>query len=114
MENRYKKILTDKADRKYAGLYYNFEVFYMLEKQIPTDTVRIEETVHAFSWEPVGSKFAIVHGDSQSNNMSFYGVKKGLQQPPDYEPYDDDVFTDFDPDREPYSGAVLHWVPWQL
>lgn len=31
----------------------------MLEKQIPVDTVKIEETVHAFSWEPVGTKFAI-------------------------------------------------------
>jgi len=82
MVNRYKKILTDN-ERKYAGLYYNFEVFHMQEKQIPVDTVKIEETVHAFSWEPVGSKFAIVHGDSQSNNVSFYGVKKGLQQPPE-------------------------------
>lgn len=83
MVNRYKKILTDNADRKYAGLYYNFEVFHMLEKQIPVDTVKIEETVHAFSWEPVGTKFAIVHGDSQSNNVSFYRVQKGLQQPPE-------------------------------
>ena len=83
MVNRYKKILTDNADRKYAGLYYNFEVFHMLEKQIPVDTVKIEETVHAFSWEPIGTKFAIVHGDSQNNNVSFYGVKKGLQQPPE-------------------------------
>merc|ERR1712038_856083 len=61
----------------------NFEVFHMLEKQIPVDTVKIEETVHAFSWEPIGTKFAIVHGDSQNNNVSFYGVKKGLQQPPE-------------------------------
>jgi len=83
MVNRYKKILTDNADRKYAGLYYNFEVFHMLEKQIPVDTVKIEDTVHAFSWEPVGTKFAIVHGDSQNNSVSFYGVKKGLQQPPE-------------------------------
>merc|ERR1712038_1912448 len=83
MVNRYKKILTDNADRKYAGLYYNFEVFHMLEKQIPVDTVKIEETVHAFSWEPIGTKFAIVHGDSQNNSVSFYGVKKGLQQPPE-------------------------------
>merc|ERR1712032_301469 len=45
MVNRYKKILTDNADRKYAGLYYNFEVFHMLEKQIPVDTVKIEEQI---------------------------------------------------------------------
>merc|ERR1739844_839446 len=79
MVNRYKKILTDNADRKYAGLYYNFEVFHMNEKQIPVDTVKIEETVHAFSWEPVGHKFGVIHGDAQSLNVSFYGLKKGTE-----------------------------------
>merc|ERR1712212_1246482 len=36
-----------------------------------------KETVHAFSWEPVGSKFAVIHGDAQSLNVSFYGIKAG-------------------------------------
>jgi len=40
---------------------------------------KIEETVHAFSWEPVGSKFGVIHGDSQSLNVSFYGLKKGTE-----------------------------------
>jgi len=74
--DRYKKILENK-DIKYAGMYYNFEIFHMGEKQIPVDTVKIEESVHAFSWEPIGSKFAVIHGDSQSLNVSFYGLKKG-------------------------------------
>jgi len=75
--DRYKKILPEGHDIKYAGMYYNFEVFHMAEKQIPVDTVKIEETVHAFSWEPIGSKFAVIHGSSQSLNVSFYGLKKG-------------------------------------
>eukprot|EP00090_Calanus_glacialis_P035049 TRINITY_DN59919_c0_g1_i1.p1 TRINITY_DN59919_c0_g1~~TRINITY_DN59919_c0_g1_i1.p1 ORF type:complete len:696 (-),score=241.36 TRINITY_DN59919_c0_g1_i1:149-2236(-) len=75
--DRYKKILENK-DIKYAGMYYNFEIFHMNEKQIPVDTVKIEESVHAFSWEPIGSKFAVIHGDSQSLNVSFYGLKKGM------------------------------------
>merc|ERR1712113_1101340 len=74
--DRYKKILENK-DVKYAGMYHNFEIFHMGEKQIPVDTVKIEESVHAFSWEPIGSKFAVIHGDSQSLNVSFYGLKKG-------------------------------------
>merc|ERR1719369_1457146 len=74
--DRYKKILENK-DIKYAGMYYNFEIFHMGEKQIPVDTVKIEESVHAFSWEPIGSKFAVIHGDSQTLNVSFYGLKKG-------------------------------------
>jgi len=74
--DRYKKILENK-DIKYAGMYYNFEIFHMTEKQIPVDTVKIEESVHAFSWEPIGSKFSVIHGDAQSLNVSFYGLKKG-------------------------------------
>ena len=76
--DRYKKLLENK-DIKYAGMYHNFEIFHMNEKQIPVDTVKIEETVHAFSWEPVGSKFGVIHGDSQSLNVSFYGLKKGTE-----------------------------------
>merc|ERR1712087_651000 len=76
--DRYKKILENK-DVKYAGMYHNFEIFHMNEKQIPVDTVKIEETVHAFSWEPVGHKFGVIHGDSQSLNVSFYGLKKGTE-----------------------------------
>merc|ERR1711962_1555368 len=51
--------------------------FHMLEKQIPVDSVEVKESVHAFSWEPVGSKFAIIHGDTQFLNVSFYGIKLG-------------------------------------
>jgi len=75
--DRYKKILKENKDVKFAGMYYNFEVFHMLEKQIPVDSVEIKESVHAFAWEPVGSKFACIHGDSQSLNVSFYGIKPG-------------------------------------
>merc|ERR1719461_1048282 len=76
--DRYKKLLKDeKTDVKYAGMYYNFEIFHMLEKQIPVDSVEIKESVQAFSWEPVGSKFAVIHGDAQSLNVSFYGLKAG-------------------------------------
>ena len=36
-----------------------------------------KEPVHAFAWEPVGSKFAVIHGDSQSLNVSFNAIKPG-------------------------------------
>ncbi|XP_023327407.1 eukaryotic translation initiation factor 3 subunit B [Eurytemora carolleeae] len=77
--DRYKKILSvEKAgDNKYAGMYCNFEIFHMLEKQIPVDSVEVKESVHAFSWEPVGSKFAVIHGESQSFSVSFYKLKAG-------------------------------------
>jgi len=74
--DRYSKLRKEK-DNKYAGLYFNFEVFHMREKQIPVDSVEIKDNVHAFAWEPIGSKFAIIHGESQSMNVSFYSVTTG-------------------------------------
>ena len=75
--DRYSKLRKEKEENKYAGLYCNFEVFHMREKQIPVDSVEIKENVHAFAWEPIGSKFAIIHGEMQSLNVSFYEVKTG-------------------------------------
>ncbi len=76
--DRYSKLIKkEKDDTKYAGLYFNFEVFHMREKQIPVDSVEIKESVHAFAWEPVGTKFAIIHGESQALNVSFYSVTTG-------------------------------------
>jgi len=75
--DRYKKLLKDEKDVKYAGMYYNFEIFDMQEKQIPVDSVELKESVQAFSWEPTGSKFAVIHGDAQSLNVTFYGIKAG-------------------------------------
>merc|ERR1712150_389345 len=41
------------------------------------DSVEIKENVEAFSWEPIGSKFAIIHGESQNMSVSFYSVTTG-------------------------------------
>jgi len=51
----------------------------MREKQIPVDSVEIKETVHAFAWEPVGKKFAIIHGELPTVTVSFYEVRCGDQ-----------------------------------
>ena len=56
---------------------YNFEIFHMREKQIPVDSVEMKEPIHAFAWEPVGSKFAIIHGDVPNVSVSFYEVRYG-------------------------------------
>ena len=64
--DRYNKLRKEKDEGpKYAGLYFNFEIFHMRQKQIPVDSVEVKESVTAFAWEPVGSKFAIIHGESQ-------------------------------------------------
>jgi translation initiation factor 3 subunit B len=57
--DRYSKMRREKEEVKYAGLYYNFEVFHMREKQIPVDSVEVKENVHAFAWEPIGNCFVV-------------------------------------------------------
>ena len=42
----------------------------MREKQIPVDSVEVKDNVQAFAWEPIGTKFAIIHGESQSMTVS--------------------------------------------
>lgn len=75
--DRYAKVRREKNEFKYSGMYYNFEIFHMREKQIPVDSVESKEPIQAFAWEPIGSKFAIIHGESPNISVSFYGVKIG-------------------------------------
>lgn len=46
----------------------------MKKKQVPVDTVECKEAVTAFAWEPVGSKFAFVHGETPRISVSFYKI----------------------------------------
>lgn len=75
--DRYAKQRIEKNERKYTGMFYNFEIFHMRSKEIPVDSVEIKEPIHAFAWEPIGLKFAIIHGEQTSINVSFYGLKTG-------------------------------------
>ncbi|KAI5723588.1 hypothetical protein M8J76_008431 [Diaphorina citri] len=75
--DRYSKVKKEKGEVKYSSMYYNFEIFHMREKNIPVDSVEIKEPTHAFAWEPVGDKFAVIHGEPSNTSVSFYGVKTG-------------------------------------
>ncbi|CAG9858513.1 unnamed protein product [Phyllotreta striolata] len=75
--DRYSKVRKEKNETKYSGMYCNFEIFHMREKQIPVDSVECKEPIQAFAWEPIGSKFAMIHGESPNINVSFYEVRVG-------------------------------------
>lgn len=75
--DRYSKVRKEKNEIKYSGMYFNFEIFHMREKEIPVDSVESKEPIQAFAWEPVGSKFAIIHGESPNISVSFYEVRVG-------------------------------------
>merc|ERR1712168_1621487 len=59
---------------KFCGIFHSFNIFRMKEKDIPIDVVEVKESIQAFAWEPVGSKFAIIHGDTPRIAASFYSV----------------------------------------
>ncbi|XP_076459430.1 eukaryotic translation initiation factor 3 subunit B-like [Babylonia areolata] len=75
--DRYSKAkkVEEKDQYKYSGIYINFELFRIREKQIPVDKVEIKEQVLAFAWEPVNNKFAFIHGESPRIGVSFYAIQ---------------------------------------
>ncbi|XP_011498180.1 PREDICTED: eukaryotic translation initiation factor 3 subunit B [Ceratosolen solmsi marchali] len=76
-EQKYTESCKFQTLQHFQGMSYNFEIFHMREKLIPVDSVEIKEPIHSFAWEPVGNKFAIIHGESPSVNVSFYEVRCG-------------------------------------
>lgn len=75
--DRYAKArkVDEKEQLKYSGIYYNFEIFRIREKQIPVDKVEVKEQVLAFAWEPVNNKFAFIHGENPRIGVSFYAIQ---------------------------------------
>lgn len=59
-------------------IIHNFEIFRLRQKNIPVEVLEIEDNIVAFAWEPVGSRFAIIHGNPARPNVSIYelGPKK--------------------------------------
>ncbi|XP_028825038.1 eukaryotic translation initiation factor 3, subunit Ba [Denticeps clupeoides] len=68
-------VKVDRTPKGTQGVVTNFEIFRMREKQVPVDVVEMKESIIAFAWEPNGSKFAVLHGESPRINSSFYHVK---------------------------------------
>ncbi|CAF92736.1 unnamed protein product, partial [Tetraodon nigroviridis] len=68
-------VKVDRTPKGTQGVVTNFEIFRMREKQVPVDVVEMKESIIAFAWEPNGSKFAVLHGESPRISVSFYHVK---------------------------------------
>lgn len=68
-------VKVERLTKSKKGLFYNLELFRMNEKEIPVDTLEIKDPVTAFEWEPTGSKFCVIHGDSSRISASFYKLE---------------------------------------
>lgn len=63
-------------------LYNNIELFRVNEPGIPVEMLDVKDAVMSFSWEPQGSRFAIIHAESPTStkvNVSFYDMFKTLE-----------------------------------
>lgn len=54
----------------------NFEIFRLREKDVPVEVVEMTDPITAFSWEPKGDRFAIIHENPPNFSVSFYIMKK--------------------------------------
>lgn len=62
-------------------LFTNFELFRVHDTLVPVEMLEMKETVVAFAWEPKGSRFAIVHGEStQRVSVAFYDMNTGAKK----------------------------------
>lgn len=57
--------------------YTQFMIFSMREKLVPCEIIEIKEKILNFAWEPVGSKFAVLHGESPRIALNVYGSTDG-------------------------------------
>lgn len=57
-------------------IVHNFEIFRLRQKDIPVEVLEIEDNIVAFAWEPVGSRFAIIHGHPARPSVSLYNLSE--------------------------------------
>lgn len=76
--------LSVKIERKKTKktVVHSFEIFHLRKKDIPVEVVEFEDNIVDFAWEPVGSRFAIIHGSQGKGSalsMSVYTLESKLE-----------------------------------
>jgi translation initiation factor 3 subunit B len=61
-----------KAQKK----FYNFEVFRVKEKDVPTEVLKMDVPITDFAWEPRGHRFIVIHGENARPDVSIYSMKE--------------------------------------
>jgi len=71
------------ASKGKQDIHSSFEIFKFREKDIPTESLMLDEYVFSISWEPMGKRFAIVHSQDKQDvrpNVSVYTVTPELKK----------------------------------
>eukprot|EP00124_Ichthyophonus_hoferi_P003302 Ihof_evm2s279 gene=Ihof_evmTU2s279 len=70
-------VKVERFTKTKKSTFTSFEIFRLREKLIPVDNIEFKDPLHAFSWEPMGDKFAVIHGETGKHCVSFYQMQKG-------------------------------------
>eukprot|EP01043_Picozoa_sp_COSAG02_P024770 COSAG02_NODE_1366_length_13032_cov_721.428207_12_plen_484_part_00 len=54
--------------------FYNFEIFRVNEKDVPTEVLKMDVPIVDFAWEPKGSRFIVIHGENARPDISVYSM----------------------------------------
>ncbi len=54
--------------------FYNFEVFRVTEKDVPTEVLKMDVPIVDFAWEPRGTRFIVIHGENARPDISVYSM----------------------------------------
>lgn len=78
-DGEYLAVKVTRHTKSKKTFYNNIELFRLNEPGIPVDMLDIKDAVMALTWEPKGSRFAMIHAENPSStkvDVSFYDMMK--------------------------------------
>jgi len=70
-------VRVERYTKSRKAVFSTLELFRTRMKDIPVDTLELKEPIIDFDWEPNGSKFVVIHGESPRISVSFYAIEEG-------------------------------------
>eukprot|EP00534_Pseudo-nitzschia_fraudulenta_P009864 CAMPEP_0201168828 /NCGR_PEP_ID=MMETSP0851-20130426/77244_1 /ASSEMBLY_ACC=CAM_ASM_000631 /TAXON_ID=183588 /ORGANISM="Pseudo-nitzschia fraudulenta, Strain WWA7" /LENGTH=720 /DNA_ID=CAMNT_0047450397 /DNA_START=26 /DNA_END=2188 /DNA_ORIENTATION=+ len=78
-DGNYLAVKVTRHTKSKKTLYNNIELFRLNETGIPVEMLDIKDAVMSLTWEPRGSRFAMIHAENPSStkvDVSFYDMMK--------------------------------------
>lgn len=78
-DGEYLAVKVTRHTKSKKTLYNNIELFRVNQPGVPIEMLEVKDAVMALSWEPRGSRFAMIHAENPSAakvNVSFYDMMK--------------------------------------
>merc|ERR1719253_1883281 len=81
-EGRYLCVNAMRMSRTKKTGHTQLEIFRVMEKNVPVESVEIEESVKSFHWENNGHRFCILTSDENGHQLKsrFYNAQSGCQE----------------------------------